>query len=64
MSMNLKTSWACPECGERVPVNLEALTGTDGGARVKIRVIVPGAALADAFAHAWTHSVTGSDPTP
>lgn len=52
--MNLATGWNCPECGERVPIVLDALTGVDGS-RIKVRVRVPDAALAEAFAHAWSH---------
>lgn len=52
--MKLTTSWTCPDCGERVPIRLDALTGVDGS-RIKIRVLTSDTSLADVFAHAWTH---------
>jgi hypothetical protein len=58
VSVGISTTWTCPECGERIPVHLDALVGTDGTARssrIKIRVKLPDAALADAFTHAWSH---------
>lgn len=52
--MRMTSNWICPECGEAIPIHLDALSGIDGS-RIKVRVRVPETALADAFAHAWAH---------
>ena len=52
--MRLTANWTCPECGTQVPIHLAALAGADGN-RIRLRVRFPDAALADAFAHAWSH---------
>ena len=58
----LMTSWECPECGERISIALDAKTdGANGRTSVRFRIRVPEAALADAFAHAWTHRDTDHD---
>ena len=52
--MKVAPAWTCPECGEKVPVAVTVKGVVDDG-HAAIQVSVPETALADAFAHAWTH---------
>lgn len=46
----MKATWTCPECGERVPIDVVVIpVGST------LDVSLPDSAAADAFAHAWTH---------
>jgi hypothetical protein len=45
-----RAMWTCSECGEKVPIDVAfAAAGST------VTVSLPETALADAFAHAWTH---------
>lgn len=53
--MKISSSWTCPACGARVPVELEARSPSTARPALALTLIVPDTALADVFAHAWTH---------
>lgn len=53
--MKLEPTWTCPECGAKVPIAVVVKSGVVEEGLAAVRVTVPRTALADAFAHAWTH---------
>lgn len=51
MKTPAETTWTCPECGERIPVPFNV-----NGRGKTLQVSITETAVADAVAHAWTHT--------
>jgi hypothetical protein len=53
--VNISSSWTCPVCSEKVPIQVEARSAATTRPALALSITVPDTVLADVFAHAWTH---------
>lgn len=52
------TTWTCPDCGERIPVQIKTRSKARGSV-VTVSLDYEEAWLADAWAHVFTHTDGG-----